>query len=117
MRDTTGCGEHFPENRTFEECRTTAYTELIKDKSTEEVQSMLDEISNRFQDSLSAPESDTTKLKQLEYFVRCLTRPVPNLEEKHTLVSVAFSFGSSLIVFFKTFFISFIDRYSDFCIL
>ena len=69
IRDTTGCGEHFPENRTLLECIKEGYAGKIKNKSPEEVKLMLDENSKKFQNALST-DIDASKLKQIEYIAQ-----------------------------------------------
>ena len=86
MRETTGCGEHLPETRTFYEC-STVNPAKIKNKSAEEVKSMLDEISTKFQDSFST--LDASKLKQMEYLVKGFIG-IPTHNDPQYTVSIDF---------------------------
>lgn len=70
MRDATGCGEHFPENRTLDECLNTVYAGKIKNKSAEEIKSMWNEISRKFQSSLSTLGIDASKREQIEHVLQ-----------------------------------------------
>ena len=73
IRDTTGCGDRFPENRTLYECIEEVYPEKIKNKSPEEVKLMLDENSRKFQNALST-DIDASKLEQIEYMAQAIIR-------------------------------------------
>lgn len=99
IRDTTGCGEHFSENRTLEECIEKVYPEKIKNKSPEEVQVMLDAISKRFQNALST-DTDASKLKQIEYIAqRTISGQGPTLNEHMVAIDFIRNFRLILQLF------------------
>lgn len=67
-RDTYGCGVNFPENRTIGECMDEVYTERKKNINPDELKSILNEISNKFQSSLPT-DIEGSKVKQIECIV------------------------------------------------